>query len=107
MNLHLEAVITSVSKVGTHNIVNSFELWQTPTEATRSILKSSNKRDAYIKWVKQFEEIERVPRYAETDIFGKEAPVGYVEFNRVKEHIEDLDLFLQTHAEWNLDWYEL
>lgn len=67
-----------------------FEAIQTPTNITYEIIRSNNPKQAYIDWVMTKRRIERLPIYADDDIFGERDPVKFKEYDFAKEHVERL-----------------
>jgi hypothetical protein len=95
MHLHLRAVSVVSEKRCSHcgrsdePIINHFDLWNTPTNVTETILKCGSDDGAlflYSKWAKTFKSSD------------------------YKDHVEDLRRFVSDHhspSEWRLEWYEL
>ncbi len=95
INLYLSATIDVKSEKGKKrkklHLKESFDLYQTPTDVTFSILKSGNSGDiknSYIEWVKQDE------------IANFHKPENH-------QHIDQLKKWLEQHREWEIDWYGL
>jgi len=92
MNLHVDAEFKTVDPMGKpHTVYEHFDLWQTPTEITKTAIRSENPRQVYEEWLKKFPE-----KYPEA---YSEAYIAY--------HLEELDKWLQNHEGWTIDWYEL
>jgi hypothetical protein len=79
-----------------------FKALQTPTKVTYEIVNSSNPQQAYIDWVKTMSQPERMPVYADDDIFGEGTPIGFEEYDFAQEHI---DSFLSWTASVEEDGY--
>jgi hypothetical protein len=65
-----------------------FDALQTPTKVTYEIVNSGNPQQAYIDWVKTMSRPEQMPVYADDDIFGEGAPIGFEEYDFAQEHID-------------------
>lgn len=86
MNLHVEATVDAVSKVGSHKVRKTFDLWQTPTTVTRSILENETIEEivgAYAQWC-----FELNSDYAQ-------------------DHLDALNRWLHDHSAWNIEFYEM
>lgn len=105
INLHLEAQIDAISKVGRHRIRDTFGLRQTPTKITERILNSKNIKQEYITWVLENSYVEKIEIYAPEDVFEELEPIGYEERNYSEEHTKDLDKWLLDHEGWKIKWY--
>lgn len=98
MNLHLDAKIPIIKhmKDGTDEpseLIESFDLWQTPTKVTFHCLKG-DPLERYKEWVNSHtEEAEKV---------GDDEFIWYA-----KDHLEQLDAWLYVHKEWDIEWYYL
>jgi hypothetical protein len=46
---------------------------------------------AYYDWVLETFDDEKIPVYAEDDVFCEREPVGYEMINRGKDHIQEVD----------------
>lgn len=89
MNLHLDAKIPIIKhmKDGTDEpseLIESFDLWQTPTKVTFHCLKG-DPLERYKEWVNSH---DKWIHYA-------------------KDHLEQLDGWLSVHKEWDIEWYYL
>lgn len=105
LNIHLIAKIDAVSYLGNHTIKHRFKCWQTPTTKTVEILNSDNKAEAYKSHIMVFSEDEKFPIYSDDDPFELLEPIDYEIVNYAKEHIHELDSFLEEHAGWEIEWY--
>jgi len=85
MNLHLRAYVTATLSTGEEReIVNHFELWQTPTNATYVMLEAKDIKEAYTTWA----------RAVDVD-------------NYSVSHLANLERWLEEHAGWEIEWYAL
>lgn len=88
MNLYVCAKMDAVLANGKSKvIIESFELWQTPTKATRECLNSADPKTAYANWVKSL-------WMADRDSFAD-------------EHIRELEEWLKEYSDWKIEWYEM
>lgn len=98
MNIHIIAT-RSVSftkpdgSAGSEPQTENFSAIQTPTAVTLSIYSSSDPAVAYLEYVKSLSLPEKIPVYAQDDIWEEGEPVGY----------EDYD-WTAVHAEQFTDW---
>lgn len=98
MNLHLEARVLVIKRMkdGTEEpseLVEHFELWQTPTKVTYHCLKG-NPLERYEEWINShLKEAEKIG----DDEFIWDA----------KDHLEKLDAWLYCHKGWEIEWYYL
>jgi hypothetical protein len=125
MNLHVEATIEAVSKVGNHTICETFDLWQTPTKVTENILSFKNNEDIaneYIKWIKSlntdtYEECEydendptlRLEFVDENDIEQRVVveSVRYFKTTYGDEHIKSFKKWLDQHSLWDINYWSM
>ena len=87
MNLRVEAVMIAKSKVGEHEIIHTFDLWQTPTKATKQILSEKTNDDivkAYASWC----------RLIDLESYSV-------------EHINNLNAWIKEHEGWVIAFYEM
>lgn len=86
-----------------------FDAWQTPTKVTHAILASEDKLQAYKDWVLSITKEEQIPVYAPGDIFGEKDPIGMRPYHSGKEHIADLDYWVEhiTSQGYTLDFSEI
>lgn len=87
MNLHVEAVVIAKSHIGKHEVRKTFDLWQTPTIATREILAHKTNADiinAYETWC------------------NNRNPGSYS-----VTHIRALKEWIEEHKEWDITFYEM
>ena len=106
-NIHFEAHRDIlVIKTGKQEIQSARfkEVWQTPTDVTRKIMKAKDHFQAYRDWVMEGQEDQREPLYAPGDIFHEGPIVGYETFNYGVEHLKDFDGWLKMMQE---DGYEI
>jgi hypothetical protein len=69
--------------------VVSISVWQTPTEASRSIIESVNPIEAYMSWALwQYPVDDDRYIYAPDDIFEEGPPIGTVKINYGEEHVK-------------------
>jgi hypothetical protein len=112
MNLHLFATINATIKVGkkkkTQCIQESFNLYQTPTDVTRRILKSSNIKQAYIDWVKETPHVGYEPVYASyRDSIDGINPIEHKKVDYNELHIQELNAWMERHEGWQIEFYEM
>lgn len=112
MNLYLSASINATIKVGKkkkkHRILESFELYQTPTDITRRILKASNVKQAYIDWVKETPSEGYEPIYENySDRIDGINIVGHQKVDYNELHFQDLNKWMEQHEGWQIDFYEM
>ncbi len=112
MNLHLSATINATIQVGKKKekkrLTDSFELYQTPTDITRRILKASNVKQAYIDWVKETPSEGYEPIYANySDRINGFAVINHEKVDYNERHIQELNNWLEQHKEWNIEFYEM
>lgn len=103
MNISFEAVryikVLSTGEI-TSQITRWSEAYQTPTNVTREIIKSSAPFQAYCDWViNTYSTDIQVPVYAESDIFCEKEPIGSEVHNYATEHIAEFKQWIETtHA---------
>jgi hypothetical protein len=61
-------------------------VWQTPTEVTKEIMKSNDPVQAYIDWVMSQSKDDVCLVYAKDDVFCERDPIGYETVNEAKDH---------------------
>lgn len=73
-----------------------FDVWQTPTNVSYSLLNSENPIESYINWVNERGKtlIREVPVYDPNDIFCEGEPIGTELYDPAKEHIDELRKWL-------------
>ena len=76
-----------------------FDAVQTPTKVTYEIVGSSNPIQAYKDYVKTLSNPEKIPVYAEDDIWGEGEPVGHQDYDWAEEHLQRFDQWLTTMDE--------
>ena len=77
----------------------SFEVWQTPTAVTYTILESSDPAGWYKAWVLENSQDEIWNIYADDDIFEEREPVDTTVYNPGREHVEQFDAWLKEMEE--------
>ena len=90
----------TVQSTGEEDIQKTyFNLWQTPTHATRTILKSPDIKKAYIEWLNRL-------NIEPTDITD---PVTYEIINEVKDLIKKLNDWVEYCEKngYKLEWFEM
>lgn len=97
MNLYVEANReVTVNKTGKQSTQTSiFQLYQTPTKATRQILAAPDKALAYIEWVlseRSSDEVEEIFD-TETNLFS-DVVIGTRIYNAGKEHVAEFQQWL-------------
>ena len=111
MNLHVSATANIVYKFPSGDIPGEvtkyFHLWQTPTGVTRKMLASNDVFDSYIEWVKENSKDKEFPVYDDKDIFCEGISIGTRIYNEGEEHLNDLNTWLETYKEWNIEWFEM
>lgn len=91
-NIHFRAT-RQVQVVKTGNIeeqAHYLDVWQTPSDVSRTIRASSNQVQAYFDWVLSISNDVEEPVYAEDDVFCESEPVGFETVNSGKAHIAEL-----------------
>lgn len=87
INLNVEATITTVHEtLGGFEVRHTFDLWQTPTSVTRSILQNETIEEvvgAYAQWC-----FERNSEFAQ-------------------DHLNALNHWLADHSAWDIEFYEM
>jgi hypothetical protein len=78
--------------------------WQTPTEVTKMIMKSSDPTQAYIDWVLSHSKDEQYPVYADDDVLCEREPVRYDTINMAEEYLK---WFKPTLDSMKTDGYEI
>lgn len=106
MNLHLSAEIEAVSKVGTHLIRETYDLYQTPTDVTRACLESADPMQAYLDWCKQWDKTENILEY-EYDDWNSKNPIGSHPYNQFQVIKEGLEAWMKSHEGWTIEWFEM
>ena len=106
INFHIgatrEIVVVKTDKKSIQEI--SFGTWQTPSEVTHRIMKTVDPIASYKEWVLSVSSDERIPVYADEDIFGEGEPIAFELVNSGKEHVEVLNQWIADAIE---DGYEL
>lgn len=111
MNLHIEATRKVIAEVkGTPKFTTqeiTFDLWQTPTSVTYSVLEMEDKLQGYIDWVDSVSEDKQWPIYADNDIFGNGNPIGYETINAGKGHIQELKEWIKYCDDegYTIEWF--
>ena len=72
-----------------------FGAWQTPTLVTYDILAQPNPLQAYIDWVVGMRDVQKMPVYADDDVFCQEEPIGFEDYCAADEHIQELKSWLE------------
>jgi hypothetical protein len=105
-NIHFQAERKvqelSTGKIKTERL-NIPYTWQTPTDVTKMIMKSSDPTQAYIDWVLSQSKDEQHPVYADDDVLCEREPVRYVTINDAEEYIM---WFKETLDNMKTDGYE-
>lgn len=104
MNIFLYAEIEAESKVGKHTIREMFDCWQTPTEVTKKILASEDKKQAYLDYVLDHNDVQKIPIFSVNDYFCEGDIVGYKNWYPGTEHMDDLNVWLEDHEGWTIKW---
>lgn len=104
MNVYITATrkITFKKKNGKRSggiQTTKFDAVQTPTTVTYNIVGSTNPIQSYIDYVKTLSRVEKIPVYAETDIWGEGEPVSYDEYDWAAEHIANFQEWISTVEE--------
>lgn len=102
INIFAERKITFKKKNGKRSSEMqsvSFDCWQTPTDVTNLIMASDNPLNAYIDFVRSRSNPEKLPVYAEDDIFGENDPIGYTDYDPAEEHINMLQKWIEEKEE--------
>jgi len=112
MNLYLEAILPAQTSLGPKQITESFELWQTPTIATRSILLGNAEPNIvyqrYKDWVMAVAPNKcGINRYADDDVFCTGPVIRVDEWDPATEHLKGLDEWLSSHSGWTIEWSEI
>jgi hypothetical protein len=112
MNLHLSATINATIQVGKKKekkrLTDSFDFYQTPTQVTRRILKSSNIKQAYIDWIKETPNETYEPIYEKySDMIDGINPIGHKKVDYNDGHIQELNGWLEQHEGWEIEFYEM
>ena len=106
MNLNVCAKLKANTKLGRKTIVETFDLWQTPTSVTRQCLASGDPLTFYKEWVMEDRVVDKFPLYGQGDIFGDGPVVGYQEYCAADEHLEGLRVWIEEHCGWDIEWFE-
>ena len=109
INLHLEASTIAILELSNgkkkrKEIIERFELRQTPTNITNKCLDGKNTYELYKEWVMGRALPEKVYIYKEDDMFGEGEPIGYRMYDSEKVHIEELEDWLEDHNGWEIEW---
>lgn len=101
MNLRVEAERDVIVCFNNQHDVQrtSFEVWQTPTAVTYTILESSDPAGWYKAWVLENSRDEDMITYAEDDPLCEREPVETTVYNAGREHVEQFDAWLQKMEE--------
>jgi hypothetical protein len=95
--------VLSTGKIETQTIRIS-SVWQTPTEVTKMIMKSSDPTQAYIDWVLSQSKDVQHPVYANDDVLCEREPVRYVTINEAEEYLK---WFKEALDNMKVDGYEI
>jgi hypothetical protein len=111
-NLHIVGTReVTVNKTGEQSIqIANFDLWQTPTKVTRSILGSEDKLQAYIDWINNDNRcVREEPIYHENDIFEEGEIIGYKSVCYSDIHIAKLKEFITVSEAkgYEIEFYSL
>lgn len=105
MNLHIiaerEVLVVKTKKKDVQSI--EFGAWQTPTDVSYKIQKAADPIQAYKDWVLAQSFDEEEPVYAEDDLWGEREPIGTETYNAGKEHITDLDCWVEEAQDEGYD----
>jgi len=95
-NLHLSASrAITVNTTGKTDIqYTHYNLWQTPTSVTTSIMLSDNLKQAYKDYVMSITEDYNELVYASDDIFCEESPIGTRVVHNGKNECDNLDAWI-------------
>jgi len=112
MNLHLEASTIAILELSNgkkkrKEIIERFELRQTPTNITNKCLDGKNTYELYKEWVMGWALPEKVYIYKEDDILEEGEPIGYEMYDSAKVHIGELDEWLNDHEGWAIEWFAM
>lgn len=111
MNLHVHGKRdVTVNKTGKQSIqFVGFNLWQTPTMATRQILATDNPAQAYRDWVNSDRYEYEEPVYADDDYLGEGEPIGTKIVCNADYHLANFDKFIKECEDdgYELEFYEL
>lgn len=78
----------------------TFDAFQTPTEVTYEIVSSDNPVQAYIDWVlRECSCDEKLPIYADDDIFGEGEHIGFEIYNAGMEHVQSFRKWVEQVEE--------
>lgn len=111
MNLHLvaerEVTVVKTGKQRKQEIY--FDLWQTPTVVTNEIMGKSDVKQAYIDWVTSMSETEKIPVYADDDLFGDHDPIGFEEVNTGVDHVTELNAWIKEceNEGYEIEFYSM
>lgn len=75
-----------------------FPAYQTPTDVTRSIMKSDDKLEAYKSWVREGDYVVEEKVYAKYDMFC-DKPIGIERTDYGALHISKLKEFVKEYEE--------
>jgi len=115
MNIHLEAVMEGTlipdnEDVKPHRVRQSdyFECLQTPTKVTYVILESSDPKAAYTEWVLMNFGEDEIGDVYDFNV-SMDEPVGTKVVNFGKDHIEELERWINYHEKrgWNIKWFDM
>lgn len=85
-----------VEKTGKYSIQrDEFGAWQTPDDVSYDIKKADDPIQAYKDWILAQSFDEEEPVYADDDIWEEREPVGMRTYNTGKEHIAELDRWVE------------
>ena len=74
----------------------SFDVWQTPTTTTYNIMSSAEPIQAYKTWIlTECSADEKIPVFAEDDIWAEGNPVGVEIYNAGKEHVAKFEQWVE------------